>query len=71
MVASPRPCPVCGAPLRGRQRNACSDKCRAAKSRMGRVPLPVAEARELRAKLTMILEMAYEAKATLEKYGNP
>ena len=71
MVASPRPCPVCGAPLRGRQRSACSDKCRAAKSRMRRVPLPVAEAREIRATLTIILEMAYEAKVTLEKYGNP
>jgi predicted nucleic acid-binding Zn ribbon protein len=28
-----RPCPVCGRPLTGRQRSACSDRCRAAKSR--------------------------------------
>ncbi len=26
-------CPICGKPLTGRQRSACSDKCRAAKSR--------------------------------------
>ena len=31
-----QPCPVCGAPLRGRQRNACSDKSRAARSRRER-----------------------------------
>ena len=31
-----RPCPVCGTPLRGRQTSACSDRCRAAKSRRQR-----------------------------------
>jgi predicted nucleic acid-binding Zn ribbon protein len=35
VVASPRPCPVCGVPLTGRQQ-ACSAKCRAAKSRQAR-----------------------------------
>ena len=35
VVASPRPCPVCGTPLTGRQQ-ACSAKCRAAKSRRNR-----------------------------------
>lgn len=28
-----RPCPVCGAPMTGRRTSACSDKCRASKSR--------------------------------------
>jgi len=63
-----RPCPVCGTPLRGRQTSACSDKCRAAKSRRRRVPLPVAEAQAIRADLTRALEAVWEAKATLEKY---
>ena len=64
-----RPCPVCGAPLRGRQTSAGSDRCRAAKSRRKRVPLPVAEARAIRADLTRALEAVWGAKATLEKYG--
>jgi hypothetical protein len=29
-------CPICGAGLKGRQRSACSDRCRAAKSRWRR-----------------------------------
>ena len=29
-------CPVCGAPLQGRQTSACSDRCRAALSRRKR-----------------------------------
>jgi len=33
------------------------------------VPLPVAEAREIRASLTTILETAWEIQATLERYG--
>ena len=37
VVASSRPCPVCGTPLTGRQASACSGRCRAAKSRRGRV----------------------------------
>jgi hypothetical protein len=51
----------------GRKTSACSDKCRVAKSRRARVPLPVAEARENRAKLIMILATAYKAKALLER----
>jgi predicted nucleic acid-binding Zn ribbon protein len=35
VVVSSRPCPVCGAPLIGRQ-TACSGKCRAARSRRRR-----------------------------------
>ena len=69
VVASPGSCPICGTALTGRQRSACSPKHRAALSRRKRIPLPVAEAREIRASLTMILEAAYEAKATLERYG--
>ncbi len=64
-----RPCPVCGAAMTGRQTSACSDKCRAAKSRQRRIPLPVAEAKAIRESLTTALEAVWEAKATLEKYG--
>jgi predicted nucleic acid-binding Zn ribbon protein len=41
VVASSRPCPICGTALTGRQQ-ACSGRCRAAKSRQRR------EAREAR-----------------------
>jgi len=64
-----RPCPVCGAPMTGRRTSACSDRCRAAKSRRQRVPLPVAEAKMIRESLTTALEAVWEAKATLERYG--
>jgi predicted nucleic acid-binding Zn ribbon protein len=70
VLASSRPCPVCGEPMTGRKTSACSDKCRAAKSRRRRVPLPVAEARAIRASLTTALEAVCKAKATLEKYGD-
>jgi hypothetical protein len=63
VVASSRPCPVCGQAMTGRRRSACSDRCRAAKSRRGRLPLPVAEANTIRASLTTALE------AVLERYG--
>jgi predicted nucleic acid-binding Zn ribbon protein len=33
VLASPRPCPVCGQAMTGRKTSACSDRCRAAKSR--------------------------------------
>jgi len=36
VVASSRSCPVCGEPMTGRKTSACSDKCRAAKSRRKR-----------------------------------
>ena len=64
-----RPCPVCGTPLRGRQTSAFFDRCRVAKSRRKRVPLPVAEVQAIHAGLTRALEIVWEAKATLEKYG--
>ena len=46
VVASPelarRACPICGTPLTGRQRSACSPRHRAALSGRQRVPLPAA-----------------------------
>ena len=36
VVASSRPCPVCGQAMTGRRRSACSDRCRAALSRRRR-----------------------------------
>jgi predicted nucleic acid-binding Zn ribbon protein len=68
VVGSTGKCPICGKLLAGRQKR-CSARCRAALSRRKRVALPVAEAKEIRAKLAMILDAAWEAKATLEKYG--
>ena len=45
VVASPRPRPVCGQAIMGRKTSTCSEKCRARKSRLARIPLPVAEAK--------------------------
>jgi len=70
VVASPKRCPVCGGAMPGRRTSACSDRCRARKSRLARVPLPVGEAREIKASLTMILETAWAIKAALERYGS-
>ena len=67
VVASARACPVCGTPLHGRQES-CSARCRAAKSRRGRVPLPVEDARDIRARLNAALDIIYQAKATLDRY---
>ena len=64
-----RPCPICGAPMLGRRQSACSDRCRAAKSRRARVRLPVSESRRIKASLATILETAWEIKATLEGHG--
>jgi len=68
VVASPKRCPVCGEPMTGRKTSACSDKCRAAKSRRRRVSLPVEEARAQKASVTTILETVWEIQATLERY---
>jgi hypothetical protein len=70
VVASSRPCPVCVGAMPGRRTSACSDRCRAAKSRRRRVALPVGTCRDIRASLTAILETAWEIKATLERYGS-
>ena len=69
VVASSERCPVCGAPMTGRKTSACSDKCRAAKSRKRRVPLPVTEAKEIQASLTAALNAVWDAKNTLDRYG--
>jgi hypothetical protein len=37
VVASRGPCPVCGEAMTGRRTSACSDRCRAAKSRRQRI----------------------------------
>ncbi len=52
-------CPVCGKPLQGRQQ-ACSGKCRAAKSRRRRPSIPLEDLRGLRALLTETLERLTE-----------
>jgi hypothetical protein len=70
VVASSRPCPVCGQAMTGRKTSACSDRCRAAKSRRKRVPLPVDKYRDIRASLTAALEAVWEARAALERYGS-
>jgi len=54
--------------MTGRKTSACSDKCRAAKSRRRRVSLPVEEARAMKASVTTILETVWEIQATLERY---
>jgi hypothetical protein len=51
VVASPNTCPVCGETMSGRSPSAWSHKCRARKSRLARVPLPVEEVREIRKSL--------------------
>lgn len=55
--------------MSGRKTSACSDKCRAAKSRRRRVPLPVAEAQAIQTSLRAALEAVYDAKAIVERYG--
>lgn len=69
MVGLRRTCPVCGAPMSGRKTSACSDKCRARKSHLARLALPLTEAGAMRAQLTTILETAWTIKATLERYN--
>jgi len=65
----PGACPICGGGLKGRQTSACSDKCRAAKSRRRRIPVNAEVLRDLRALLDTTLESLWEARTTLEKYG--
>lgn len=69
MVALAQPCPVCGHAMTGRKTSACSDTCRAAKSRLARPALPVSEAREMKALLMTILDSAWRIKAVLERYS--
>ncbi len=67
MLDSPGPvCPICGVPLKGRQRSACSGRHRAAKSRQARVPIKAENGRVLRDALVTLLDAAWEMKVTLE-----
>ena len=50
-----RPCPVCGRPLTGRQTSACSDRCRAIRSRRERA---AALARDLQAVASTLRRLA-------------
>ena len=71
VVGSPRTCPICGTPLKGRQ-EACSGKCRAAKSRQSRVPIPRKQLLEIRALVKNTLEELYRAKGALDRcLGGP
>jgi len=58
---------VCGQAMTGRRTCACSDKCRAAKSRRRRVALPVDEAKMMQESLTAALESLCQVKTTLER----
>jgi len=69
VVGFPRPGPVCGDPMPERKTLAGSDRCRAWSRRL-RVPLPMAEAREIKASLTMSLETAWAIKAALARNGS-
>ena len=60
VVASPRPCPVCKTPLRGRQES-CSGKCRAAKSRQERARELTARDRRVRERLRAALDLVHAA----------
>jgi hypothetical protein len=53
--------------MTGRLTSACSDKCRAAKSRRRRVVLPVDEAKMMQESLTAALESLYQVKTTVER----
>ena len=61
MVGSPRTCPICGGPLRGRQ-GCCSGRCRAALSRRRR------EDREGRMR-ELVKVLAKEAGLTPEDFA--
>ncbi len=61
VVASPRPCPVCGEPMPGRRTSACSDKCRAAKSRRRRAASHTERDRRVRALLEAAMRVLGKA----------
>ncbi len=68
MLDSPGPvCPICGVVgLKGRQISACSNRCRATKSRRARVLVKTEDGRILRDALVTLLDAAWEMKVTLE-----
>ncbi len=63
VVASPRPCPVCGEAMTGRKTSACSDRCRAAWSRRRRAEAQTERDRRVRELLEAAMRII--EKATL------
>jgi len=57
-----RPCPVCKAPMTGRQRTACSGKCRAEASRKRQVEFDRGRKRKVRNLLEEALEVLAEGE---------
>jgi hypothetical protein len=53
--------------LKGRQKSACSDRCRAALSRRLHIPVPRKRLVEIRALLASTLEELYQAKGEIER----
>ena len=66
VVGSPGTCPICKAPLQGRQKSACSPRCRAAKSRRRRAPMKREELQAIRAALRRTIEEAWQAQQLVE-----
>ncbi len=63
----PRGCPICGKTLTGRQRTACSGRCRAALSRRRRIPMEREQLIKIRSALKGMLEEFYALKVEVEK----
>jgi predicted nucleic acid-binding Zn ribbon protein len=68
VVGSPGTCPICGTALTGRQKSACSAKCRAALSRRLHIPVRRERLLEIRALLKRTLEETYQAKGKIDRY---
>jgi hypothetical protein len=68
LVGSPQPvCVVCGGPRNPRKREACSDKCRAAISRLRRAQIQTTSDQETRAALEAIAGLAQGTLGRLDK----
>ncbi len=57
-----RPCPVCNAPMTGRQRTGCSGKCRAEASRKRKVAFIRGRKRKVRDLLEEAIEVLGEGE---------
>jgi predicted nucleic acid-binding Zn ribbon protein len=64
VLASPRPCPVCGQAMTGRKTSACSDRCRAALSRRKRTEGLTRRDRCVRELLEAALRVLTEVRRT-------
>jgi predicted nucleic acid-binding Zn ribbon protein len=73
VLLSPEParpvCPVCGAPLRGRQKSACSDKHRAELSRRTRAARRSARDAKIQAHAEAVLALVGSADGAAEAAG--